>query len=156
MPGVPELPAPDDTDLSDYVKRIESRARERAPTTVKGTYIGTLLGAAAFGPIGGVAGAVAGSGIGASEAARGGGSCRVSVVVGGLQQRVQFHEREEAEHDAGRDHDEVGVSPVHTQSIDVRCQMGCRRLGPWRHPTASAGSPDSRNGHPPGAERTTG
>jgi hypothetical protein len=64
MPDVPELPAPDDTDLSDYVKRIESRARERAPTTVKGTYIGTLLGAAAFGPIGGVAGAVAGSGIG--------------------------------------------------------------------------------------------
>ena len=52
MPDVPELPAPDDTDLSDYVKRIESRARERAPTTVKGTYIGTLLGAAAFGPIG--------------------------------------------------------------------------------------------------------
>ena len=64
MPDVPELPAPDDTDLSDYVERIESRARERAPTTVKATYVGTLLGAAAFGPIGGVAGVVAGSGIG--------------------------------------------------------------------------------------------
>ncbi len=64
MPDVPELPAPDDTDLSDYVERIESRARERAPTTVKATSVGTLLGAAAFGPIGGVAGAVAGSGIG--------------------------------------------------------------------------------------------
>ena len=64
MPDIPELPAPDDTDLSDYVKRIEQRARDKAPTTVKTTYIGTILGAAVFGPIGGVAGAVVGSGIG--------------------------------------------------------------------------------------------
>ena len=60
---LPELP-PDDSDLTDYVQRIEERARQQAPATVQGSSIGTLVGAAVFGPAGGVVGAVVGSGIG--------------------------------------------------------------------------------------------
>ena len=60
---LPELP-PDESDLTDYVKRIEERARQQAPATVQGSSIGTLVGAAVFGPVGGVVGAIVGSGIG--------------------------------------------------------------------------------------------
>ena len=60
---LPELP-PDESDLTDYVKRIEERARQQAPATVQGSSIGTLVGAAVFGPVGGVVGAAVGSGIG--------------------------------------------------------------------------------------------